>query len=105
MADPLRVVLVSSRNPLNIGAAARAMSNFGFTDLRVVNPYDVAYHEARSAVRSHYILEQSQQCSSVAEAIARWVSGTPEVVVSGGGHDGCRPSRLARPALPVGNRR
>lgn len=70
MADPLRIVLVSSRNPLNIGAAARAMSNFGFADLRVVNPYIVAYNEARSAVRSHYILEQSQQCSSVAEAIA-----------------------------------
>lgn len=70
MADPLRIVLVSSRNPLNIGAAARAMSNFGFTDLRVVNPYEVAYREARSAVRSHYILEQSQQCSTVAEAIA-----------------------------------
>ena len=68
MADPLRIVLVSSRNPLNIGAAARAMSNFGFTDLRVVNPYEVAYQEARSAVRSHYILGQSQQCSTVAEA-------------------------------------
>jgi tRNA C32,U32 (ribose-2'-O)-methylase TrmJ len=26
---PLRIVLVSPRNPLNIGAAARAMSNFG----------------------------------------------------------------------------
>ena len=26
----LRVVLVAPRNPLNIGAAARAMSNFGF---------------------------------------------------------------------------
>jgi len=68
LADPLRIVLVSSRNPLNIGAAARAMSNFGFTDLRVVNPYEVAYQEARSAVRSHYILGQSQQCSTVAEA-------------------------------------
>jgi len=26
----LRIVLVDVRNPLNIGAAARAMSNFGF---------------------------------------------------------------------------
>jgi tRNA C32,U32 (ribose-2'-O)-methylase TrmJ len=32
-ADNLRVVLVSPRNPLNIGAAARAMSNFGFMKL------------------------------------------------------------------------
>jgi tRNA/rRNA methyltransferase len=70
LADPLRIVLVSSRNPLNIGAAARAMSNFGFTDLWVVNPYEVAYQEARSAVRSHYILGHSKQCSTVAEATA-----------------------------------
>jgi len=32
--DRLRVVLVSTRNPLNIGASARAMSNFGFRYLR-----------------------------------------------------------------------
>jgi len=46
----LRVVLVDVRNPLNIGAAARAMSNFGFPHLRLVNPYDVAFRDARSAV-------------------------------------------------------
>jgi tRNA/rRNA methyltransferase len=46
------------------------MSNFGFTDLRLVNPYDLAFREARSAVRSHYILEQARVCASVAEAIA-----------------------------------
>ena len=46
----LAVVLVSTRNPMNMGAAARAMSNFGFTDLRVVNPYDAAFREAKSAV-------------------------------------------------------
>jgi len=48
----LRVVLVAPRNPLNIGAAARAMYNFGFASLRVVNPYEVAFREARSAVRA-----------------------------------------------------
>ena len=48
--DNLRVVLVSTRNPLNIGASARAMANFGFSRLRVVNAYDVAFREARSAV-------------------------------------------------------
>ena len=46
-ADNLRIVLVSPRNPLNIGAAARAMSNFGFMHLRLVNAYDVAFKEAR----------------------------------------------------------
>ena len=33
--DNLHVVLVSARNPLNIGAAAPAMSNFRFSHLRV----------------------------------------------------------------------
>ena len=44
----LKVVLISPRNPLNIGAAARAMSNFGFSELRLVNPYNVAFLEACS---------------------------------------------------------
>ena len=35
--DNLKVVLVASRNPLNIGAAARAMSNFGFRHLRAAS--------------------------------------------------------------------
>jgi len=69
-AERLRVVLVSPRNPLNIGAAARAMSNFGFASLRLVNPYDVAFREARSAVKSRYILEHAEVYSSLAPAIA-----------------------------------
>jgi TrmH family RNA methyltransferase len=66
----LSVVLVSPRNPLNIGAAARAMSNFGFTDLRLVNAYHVAFREAKSAVKSGYILENTREFNSVAEAVA-----------------------------------
>jgi TrmH family RNA methyltransferase len=66
----LRVVLVSPRNPLNIGAAARAMSNFGFSDLRLVNPYEVAFKEARSAVRARYILEQTRVFDSIAPAVS-----------------------------------
>ena len=70
MLDGLRVVLVSPRNPLNIGAAARAMSNFGCTRLRLVNPYNVAFKEARSAVRAGYILEQAEVFERVADAVA-----------------------------------
>jgi TrmH family RNA methyltransferase len=69
-SDLLRVVLVTPRNPLNIGAAARAMSNFGFPDLALVRPYDVAFQEARSAVRSKYILEQARVFDTVGEAVA-----------------------------------
>ena len=46
------------------------MSNFGFTDLRLVNPYDLAFREARSAVHAHQILENAQVCASLAEALS-----------------------------------
>jgi TrmH family RNA methyltransferase len=69
-SENLRVVLVSPRNPLNIGAAARAISNFGFTRLRVVNAYDVAYKEARSAVKASAVMEASEQFDNLPDAIA-----------------------------------
>ncbi len=68
--DRLRVVLVSTRNPLNIGAAARAMSNFGFSHLRVVKPFEPAFREARSAVGASAVLAGAEQFPSVAEAVA-----------------------------------
>jgi TrmH family RNA methyltransferase len=68
--DRLRVVLVSTRNPLNIGAAARAMSNFGFRHLRVVNPYQPAFREARSAVGASELLASAEQFKTVADAVA-----------------------------------
>jgi tRNA/rRNA methyltransferase len=68
--DRLRVVLVATRNPLNIGAAARAMSNFGFARLRVVNPFAAAFREARSAVGASSVLGKAEEYASVAEAVA-----------------------------------
>jgi len=68
--DRLRVVLVATRNPLNIGAAARAMSNFGFLHLRVVNPYQAAFREARSAVGASALLASAEEYKSVAQAVA-----------------------------------
>ncbi len=68
--DHLRVVLVDARNPLNIGAAARAMSNFGFRHLRVVNPYDVAFEGARSAVGAAEVLTSAEKYETVADAVA-----------------------------------
>ncbi len=64
------MVLVSSRNPLNIGAAARAMSNFGFSRLRVVKPYEKAFRTAVSAVGASELLASAEQYESVAEAVA-----------------------------------
>jgi len=68
-SDGLRVVLVAPRNPLNIGAAARAMSNFGFFHLRVVNSYELAFREARSAVGASPLLANAEEFKSVAEAV------------------------------------
>ena len=67
--DRLRVVLVASRNPLNIGAAARAMSNFGFRHLRVVNPYAPAFREARSAVGASELLAKAEEFDEVAQSV------------------------------------
>lgn len=46
------------------------MSNFGCTDLRLVNPYEVAFREARSAVNAGYVLESAREFSTLAEAVA-----------------------------------
>jgi len=64
------VVLVSVRNPLNIGAAARAMANFGFDDLRVVKPYDLAFREAVSAVGGAGVLSRARVFDTVADAVS-----------------------------------
>lgn len=66
----LCVVLVAPRNPLNIGAAARAMSNFGFSDLRLVNPYEVAFREAKSAVKAGHVIQAAREFPDLAAAVA-----------------------------------
>jgi len=68
--DSLCVVLAAARNPLNIGAVARAMSNFGFSRLRVVNPYEVAFREAQSAVGAEKLLQKAEEFASMADAVA-----------------------------------
>src|SRR3984885_7650089 len=67
--DGLCIVLVATRNPLNIGAAARAMSNFGFRRLRVVHPYEPAFREAKSAVGASELLERAEHFDSVGDAV------------------------------------
>lgn len=93
------VVLVSTRNPLNIGAAARAMSNFGFHELRLVNPYEPSFQEARSAVGAAELLKRAKQFSSVAEATADCTL----VVGTTAGRD--RDPQLALPTLEAAGKR
>jgi len=68
--DNLQVVLVSARNPLNVGAVARAMSNFGFGRLSVVNPYRMAFREARSAVGASQVLQNAHEYDKLPDAIS-----------------------------------
>lgn len=69
-AQSVDVVLVSPRNPLNIGAAARAMANFGFAHLTVVAPYEPHWQEARSAVGAEALLQNAKRTESLSEAVA-----------------------------------
>jgi TrmH family RNA methyltransferase len=69
--DAWRVVLVRPRNPLNIGAAARAMANFGFSSLVVVEPYEAAWRETRSAVGAEAVIQAAKVAGSLAEAVDR----------------------------------
>lgn len=68
--DQLRVVMVGPRNPLNLGAAARAMSNFGTRHLRVVNPWPEAFREARSAMGGADVLRHAEEHGDLAAAVA-----------------------------------
>jgi tRNA/rRNA methyltransferase len=73
-----RVVLVRARNPLNIGAAARAMANFGFQELVVVAPHAPVWQEARSALGAEHVIESAQAVADLRDAIgdATLVVGT-----------------------------
>ena len=68
--DSLEVVLVSPRNPLNIGAVARAMANFGLRRLSVVSPFDPTWREARSAIGAPELLVNAVESATLAEAVA-----------------------------------
>jgi tRNA C32,U32 (ribose-2'-O)-methylase TrmJ len=75
----LTIVLVGARNPSNIGAAARALQDFGFSDLRIVNDYaapfeaaqlEAAQLEAKSAVAAGEVMRNARRFDSLAAALA-----------------------------------
>lgn len=68
--DRIDIVLVQPRNPLNIGAAARAMANFGFSRLTVVAPYEPHWREAQSAVGATDLLQNARCVAHLSEAVA-----------------------------------
>jgi tRNA C32,U32 (ribose-2'-O)-methylase TrmJ len=79
----LTIVLVGARNPSNIGAAARAMQDFGFSDLRIVNDFAAPFEaaqleatqleaplEAKSAVAAQHVMHSARRYNTLASAIA-----------------------------------
>lgn len=67
----LRIILVETTHPGNIGAAARAMKNMGMTELVLVRPHRFPDEKAvyRSASAAD-VVEQAEVVASVDEAIA-----------------------------------
>ncbi|MDD2804375.1 MAG: RNA methyltransferase [Elusimicrobiales bacterium] len=72
-----RVILARPRNPDNIGAAARAMANFGLTELALVNAFANDWGEAVrtwraeasvSAIGAMDVVNAARLCTSVPEA-------------------------------------
>ena len=65
----IRIVLVRPRNPLNIGAAARAIQNFGFEDLVLVSPHDPIWRESKAAPGAEVILRNARVVPQLLDAI------------------------------------
>lgn len=79
MLDRLRIVMVETTHPGNIGAAARAMKTMGLADLRLVRPATFPSAEATArASGAASVLEQARVCADLDEALgdAELVIGT-----------------------------
>ncbi|HXH04337.1 MAG TPA: tRNA (cytosine(32)/uridine(32)-2'-O)-methyltransferase TrmJ [Candidatus Competibacteraceae bacterium] len=77
--DPIRVVLVATTHPGNIGAAARAMKTMGLSRLVLVEPLAFPHAEATArAAGADDLLAQAQVVDSLEAALAgcRLVFGT-----------------------------
>ena len=70
MLSNIRIVLVKTFHPGNIGAAARAMKNMGLTRLYLVDPKDYPSFEAsQRASSASDVLQQAVVVDSLAEAL------------------------------------
>jgi len=70
MKENIRIVLVNTSHPGNIGAAARAMKNMGLSQLVLVEPALFPNADATArASGADDILQRAKVCDSLAEAI------------------------------------
>jgi tRNA (cytidine32/uridine32-2'-O)-methyltransferase len=71
MLDRIRIVLVNTSHPGNIGSAARAMKTMGLSDLYLVAPAQFPHPKAREmAVDAADVLENAVVVNTLSEAIA-----------------------------------
>ncbi|MDG1543732.1 MAG: RNA methyltransferase [archaeon] len=66
----MRIVLVEPQHPGNVGAVARAMANFGLTDLAMVNGCELADESYARSKSGRPVLENSKRYKTIEEAIA-----------------------------------
>ncbi|MGD9641294.1 MAG: RNA methyltransferase [Elusimicrobiales bacterium] len=75
----IRIILVRPRNPDNIGAAARAMANFGLSDLALVGAFASDWGEAEktwraeasvSAIKAMGVIDAARLHAAIPEAAA-----------------------------------
>lgn len=79
MLDNIRIVLVNTHHPGNIGSAARAMKNMGLTRLYLVSPKDFPSFEASQLASSATdVLKDAVVVDTLAEALqgCTFVCGT-----------------------------
>ncbi len=67
---PVAVVLARPENPENIGLAARAMMNTGFSDLRIVKRGRLPLRAFRTAVHAQDLLSRAALFTGLADAVA-----------------------------------
>ena len=75
----IRIVLVGTTHPGNIGAAARAMKNMGLNDLALVNPRYFPHEDATArASGATDVLDAASVVSTLSEALTEcvYVAGT-----------------------------
>ncbi|ACC98915.1 tRNA/rRNA methyltransferase [Elusimicrobium minutum Pei191] len=66
----ITIILVKPRNPNNIGASARAMANFGLSDLRIAGAHIPNLEEAQAAVGAEDLLKKAKIFDNLQDALA-----------------------------------
>lgn len=103
LLDNISIVLVDTKTPANIGAAARAMMNMGLSRLILVHPPKDEAGEARKlAAGAHEILEKAEVFPTLTDAL-----GAHGLVIGTSRHSGRQrknirtPRAVAESVLPL----